>query len=145
MAYIMELTAQYKRRRVKDDLIRQSASSSERIYTLFRYLEKETREKVICVHLNPVLEILSYEIVALGTAQRSLLDMAGLFRGILLSRASRIVVIHNHPLGVSSPSRKDKQISDRIKAASALYEIPMIDFMIIGEDGYYSFDEAGLL
>jgi len=141
----MELTAQYRRRRVKDSLIRQSANSSERIYALFRYLEKETREKVICVHLNPALEILSYEIVAIGTAQRSLLDMAGLFRGILLSGASRFVIIHNHPLGASSPSQNDRQIADKIQLACALYDIPMIDFMIIGEDGYCSFDEAGLL
>lgn len=141
----MELTAVYQKTWINDDLIQQSANSSERIYSLFKYLENETREKVICIHLNSALEILSYEVVAIGTAQRSLLDMAGLFRGILLSGASRFVIVHNHPLGSASPSQSDKKIADRIQEAGALHDMPMIDFMIIGENGYYSFDEAGLL
>lgn len=72
-------------------------------------MEDEAREKVVCLHLNPQLEILSYELVGMGSADGVLLD--------------------------------DEKASKELIKWGKGYRIPMQDFVIIGEDGYYSFDE----
>lgn len=93
MAYIKELKVTYQRKRVEDDLLSKPVKTSEQVYELFKEMENETREKVICVHLNPQLEILSYEVVGMGNVNQVLLDSPGIFRGALLSLAHSIILV----------------------------------------------------
>lgn len=145
MAYIKQLEAKYRRKRVKDDLLNKPVKSAEQVYQLFRDMQDETKEKIVCLHLNPRLEILSYEVVSIGTSHHVLVDIAGLYRGVLLSGASRIIVVHNHPLGSSTPSQEDKDVIKKIIKGGEPYSITLEDFIIIGEDGFFSFDQKNLL
>jgi DNA repair protein RadC len=67
MAYIRELKITYERKRVDDDLLHGPVESAEHVYRLFKEMEAEAREKIVCLHLNPQLEVLSFEVVAIGT------------------------------------------------------------------------------
>ena len=59
--------------------------------------------------------------------------------------ASNIIIAHNHPSGNLFPSESDKIITSKIKKASHLLDIKLIDHLIITKNGYYSFSEFGLL
>ena len=59
----------------------------------------------------------------------------------LLCGATNIIIIHNHPSGVPEPSREDVQITKKLQEASELIGIQFSDHIIIGRDGYYSFNE----
>ena len=142
--YLKELRVTYKRKRVADDLLSRPVKTSKQVYDLFREMEKETREKVVCLHLSPSLDILSYELVGLGSSHEVLLDVPGIFRGAILSGARSIVVVHNHPSGNLKPSAQDKKAAMALREVGEIHQIPLSDFIIIGE-GYYSFDEQGLL
>ena len=74
MAYLKELKTTYSRKRVDDDLLNKPVESPDQVYDLFRGMQDETKEKVVCLHLNPQLEVLSYEVVAIGTAHHVLVD-----------------------------------------------------------------------
>lgn len=145
MPYIKELKITYQRRRVEDSLISQSVKTSEKVYELFKWMSYETREKAICLHLSPQMKILSYETIGVGDAKHMVLDIQGLFRGAILGMATSIIVIHNHPHGKKKPSPQDIKASEELGQVGKLHNIKLEDFMIIGENGYYSFEKKGLL
>jgi DNA repair protein RadC len=59
--------------------------------------------------------------------------------------ASGIIVAHNHPSGNLNPSESDTKITQKIKEAGAMLDVPLLDHLIISEREYYSFADNGLL
>lgn len=65
-----------------------------------------------------------------------------IFTNILLSGCPRFFITHNHPSGDPTPSREDKFTQDLYKGARIL-GIQLVDHVVIGEEGYYSYKEHG--
>lgn len=55
------------------------------------------------------------------------------------------MLIHNHPSGNASPSEDDILVTDKIRKAGNLLNIALLDHLIIGDNEYVSFREAGYL
>ncbi|MCU7919705.1 MAG: hypothetical protein KZQ95_15305 [Candidatus Thiodiazotropha sp. (ex Epidulcina cf. delphinae)] len=106
---------------------------------------KEAKEKVVVLHLNGRLEVLSYEVSSIGNAHRALIDVVEIYRNAMLARASSIIVIHNHPSGDPSPSGADVASAKKLKELGDIHEMRLQDFVIIGEGEYYSFRDADKL
>ena len=53
--------------------------------------------------------------------------------------------VHNHPSGNIRPSNEDKKLTEQLKKAAGLFNIRMIDHVIITNGGYYSFGDEGLI
>ncbi len=51
----------------------------------------------------------------------------------------------NHPSGDPSPSREDREVTERLKQASELMGIKLLDHIVFGKEGFHSFAEAGEL
>lgn len=56
-----------------------------------------------------------------------------------------MILVHNHPSGSLKPSRQDEELTQKIKGASAYFDIKVLDHLIITPEGYYSFADEGLL
>ena len=74
-----------------------------------------------------------------------MVSIRSIFSRAILCNANSIIVAHNHPSGIVKPSHEDISITRRIKEASEILDIKLIDHIIIGEDSYYSFKNEGLL
>ena len=59
--------------------------------------------------------------------------------------ASGIIAVHNHPSGNLQPSRQDNSLTERLKQASALLDIHLMDHLIITDGKYYSYADEGQL
>ena len=57
--------------------------------------------------------------------------------------ATAIVLSHNHPSGNLRPSKADEDVTLRIKEAAGVFDITVIDHIIVSEEGYYSFADDG--
>ena len=75
----------------------------------------------------------------------SLLSPREVFVQAFKSKASYIMLLHNHPSGDSHPSSQDIIITKKIKEAGELVEINLLDHIIIGDGNYTSLKENGLL
>ncbi|WP_423212692.1 JAB domain-containing protein [Myroides odoratimimus] len=53
--------------------------------------------------------------------------------------------VHNHPSGKLAPSDADRQITRKIKEASKILDITLLDHLIITAESYYSFADEGIL
>ena len=61
----------------------------------------------------------------------------------LLNNAAYVMCFHNHPSGDPEPSQADRLLTRRLEDSGRLLEIPLIDRIIIGDGGFYSFREYG--
>jgi DNA repair protein RadC len=106
-------------------------------------VEQLDREHLIRLDLDNKNRLIGEETVSIGTAHAALISPREVFRGAILNGASRIIVLHNHPSGDPDPSPEDREIARRLGAAADLVAIPLIDFLIIGENGQYHSVDLG--
>lgn len=143
MAYVKELKVTYEVKRVDDDLLNKSVESAKDVFAIFRDMQDETKEKVVVLHLNPQLEVLSYEISAMGAPGSSLINPVEVYRNAMLARAHSIIVAFNHVSGNSEPSGDDTDKVARLHELGLIHNIALQDFIIIGYQQFYSYLEQG--
>ena len=105
----------------------------------------ELQEEFKILMLNYANDVLGVYSLSKGGASGTVVDIKLLFAVALKCYASNIIIAHNHPSGNLFPSESDKIITSKIKKASHLLDIKLIDHLIITKNGYYSFSEFGLL
>lgn len=108
-------------------------------------LRHEKKERVLLLLLDYRSCLISEEVLSVGTANASLLSPREVFIAALKAEAGSIILLHNHPSGEPSPSRQDIQITESICKIGGMIDIPLTDHIIIGDNRYVSFKEAGLL
>lgn len=119
-------------------------TSATQIYNTFRFLQKETKEYFIALHLDGKNRILCVDMVSIGSLNQSIVHPRETFKNSLLSSAAAIILIHNHPSGDTTPSSEDLAITRRLREAGEILGIKVLDHIIIGES-YMSFVERGLM
>ena len=135
-----------KRRNVQGPHERNSYLSSNDIYLLFHPILCDAPiEEFWILLLNQACRKIKQIKISSGGIDGTYVDTRTILREALLHRATNLVLIHNHPSGNSQPSLSDKQITYKIKEASKLMDISLIDHLIICDGDYYSFADQGLL
>jgi DNA repair protein RadC len=119
-------------------------SNAQEVYYLFSFLQQETKEHFIALHLDAKNRILCIDKVSVGTMTTSIIHPREVFKTALLSSAASLLLIHNHPSGDPTPSREDILITEKLKGAGEIMGIALLDHVIIG-DGYVSLKEKGYL
>lgn len=119
-------------------------TSPSQVFDTFRFLQRETKEYFIALHLDGKNRILCIDMVSVGSLNQSIVHPRETLKNSLLSSAAAIILIHNHPTGDPSPSSEDIAITKRLSEASDIIGIKILDHIIIG-DTYMSFVEKGLI
>lgn len=100
----------------------------------FEKLENASEEKMIQINLNNKNQIVSYLEVAKGGLTYCIVDIKNILKSALLSNASKIILVHNHPSGDTKASQEDLKLTERVKQACELVEIQLLDHIIVGDD-----------
>ena len=120
-------------------------SSSTEVVRLFDFLARETKEHFWAVHLDSKNKLLCLDPISTGSLNASIVHPREVFKSVLLSSAAALLLVHNHPSGDPTPSAEDREITMRLKEASELLGIRLLDHVIIGDGRHYSFADQGLL
>lgn len=80
--------------------------------------------------------------VSHGSQTKAAVEASSILTRVLLSGATDYIMIHNHPSGDPYPSKDDVYLTERIRRASELVGVNMTDHIVIGRDGYFSFNET---
>ena len=115
--------------------------NSQDVLSLAYDLREKKKEYLVCLYLNARNVLLKKEIVSIGLLDKTLLHPREIFHPATELNAASVILIHNHPSGDSSPSEKDIQVVEKIAQAGEIMGIPVIDFIIVSENGQYSFFE----
>jgi DNA repair protein RadC len=78
-----------------------------------------------------------------GTLTASLVHPREVFRPALREAAAAIILVHNHPSGDPTPSREDREVTERLVHVGEILGIPVLDHVIVAERGYVSLRQDG--
>ena len=96
-------------------------------------------EEAWAIFLNPANGVIAAEMLSKGTLTCTAIDNRTVLRQALLRNAASIILCHNHPSGNERPSQSDIRLTEKMRRACSLLEIPLLDHIIITQDRYYSF------
>jgi len=102
-------------------------------------------EDFMVIFLNVKNELIDYETIHEGTLDRAVVYPRKIVESALAHHAAGMILVHNHPSGHPEPSAEDKTITNSIAEACRTMDIRILDHVVVGGDGYFSFAEENLL
>lgn len=100
------------------------------------------REHFVVICLNTKNTILHMEVAHIGSLNSCVVHPREIYKGAILCNAAAIIVAHNHPSQVITPSQEDIKITQRLSEAGQLIGIELLDHLIINDKNeYYSMKE----
>ena len=148
MGCVSEIKISYKNRVTSSNLTKISASS-DAAKILFETWDNDTIElhesfKIMLLNNSNIVKGI-YEISS-GGITGTLVDIRIIFAVVLKSLSTSIILAHNHPSGNLKPSEADKRLTSKIKQASELLDIKLLDHLIITpSQEYFSFADDGII
>lgn len=95
--------------------------------------------------LDRANQVTKQENLSKGGISGTVVDIRLICKMAVENHSSGVVIAHNHPSGQIVPSEQDKVITKKLKEALKLFEITLLDHVIIGDRRYYSFSDDGQL
>lgn len=102
-------------------------------------------EEFWIIFLKKGCHVIRKERISQGGVDRTVVDPRIIFRLALEYRATSIVAVHNHPSQQTEPSRQDIHLTEELKNAGQVLHIRLMDHLIYGDEGFYSFADKGQL
>lgn len=81
--------------------------------------------------------------ISRGTLSSTSVDPREVFNAAVREKSATIVCGHNHPSGDPLPSPEDNALTARLRESGKILGISLLDHVIVGKSGYYSYDEEG--
>ncbi len=102
-------------------------------------------EECWVMYLTNSNRILDKQKVSQGGIQSTVVDHRLIIKRALELLATKFIIVHNHPSGLAAPSESDKVLTKKIVDAAALFDMGVVDHIIISREGHFSFRKAGIL
>ena len=110
-------------------------NNSEKVANITReILANQPKEQFWIFLLDTKNRIIGMTMVSQGTLNSSLVHPREVYQPAILSNASAIIAVHNHPSGDSFPSTEDLGVTSRLIKAGEIIGIRLLDHVIIGDD-----------
>jgi DNA repair protein RadC len=104
-------------------------------------LQYEQREVFMLLLLNQANKIIHEAVLSEGGITGTVADPRIVFKLVISHGATGFIICHNHPSGQLRPSKMDDNLTQKIKKGAALFDIKLIDHLIVSTEGYYSYAE----
>jgi DNA repair protein RadC len=108
-------------------------------FSLVRHYANRKQEYFICISLNGAHEVLAVRVITMGLVNRTIVHPREVFADALGDRACAIICAHNHPSGMTEPSREDDDVTESLKRAAEVLGINFLDHVIFTDDAYFSY------
>jgi DNA repair protein RadC len=98
-------------------------------------------EAFMVIFLNTKNKVLDYKVIQEGTVDRAVIYPRRIVEEAISRHAASLILVHNHPSGQSEPSPEDRDLTRSIVEAARTIDLRVLDHVIVGKDGYFSFME----
>lgn len=103
----------------------------------------EHKEYFKVMLLNRANKVLGVSHISEGGINETSVDIRIIMQAAILGNASGIILSHNHPSGSKQPSYQDDQLTNRVNKAAKLFNISLLDHIIVTDSGFYSYADEG--
>ncbi len=102
-------------------------------------------EEFWILFLNRANMIIGKQQISFGGMAGTVADPKIIFKAALDSKASSIILCHNHPSGNVKPSEADIRLTKNLVEAGKVLEISVLDHLIVTQNSFYSFADEGMM
>ena len=128
------------------DIEQHITSSNDAVEIMRAKIKDLQHEECWAIFLSNSNRILDTYRISQGGIQATVVDQRIIVKRALELLATRLILVHNHPSGSTTPSNADITLTRRVSEATALFDIQLLDHIIISSTGsYYSFKQEGRL
>ncbi|MDP1394428.1 DNA repair protein RadC [Lysinibacillus capsici] len=126
----------------KDRLVRSPQNAYEIIQS---FLADCDREHFIVLCLDTKNQPTCIQTVHIGSLNASIVHPREVLKSAILSNSASIIVAHNHPSNIPTPSNEDIEVTNRLIEAGNILGIELLDHLIICENSFLSLKEKGYI
>ena len=105
------------------------------------HLQNLPHEECWVLYLNRGRRFIGKERVSQGGLGSTVIDIKIIVKKAVDRLASGLILIHNHPSGNPYPGEQDRRQTEALKQAAAVFDIELLDHVIIGKKKYFSFSD----
>jgi DNA repair protein RadC len=135
-----------RRRKESEAIKRHKITCSADAYDAIRpHLLDLSHEQFWILLLNRANEVIRPIQISVGGVAGTVADPKLIFKAAIEHLASAIILVHNHPSGNLTPSQADKDLTKKVTESGRLLDTPVLDHLIFGDNGYYSFADNGMM
>lgn len=96
------------------------------------------KEHLRGLYLNGHYKVIRDEVISIGTIDANMVHPREVFRPALEYAAAAVILVHNHPSGITEASPADIAVTEQLIAAGSLLGIEVIDHVIVTKDDFAS-------
>ena len=123
----------------------QTVGSDKDVVKIFAPLTTLPHEEFWVLFLTSSGRIIDKVKVSQGGVSGTVVDYKLIVKQAVMLLADSMILVHNHPSGTAEPSPQDKDITRRIADAAALFDIRLLDHIIVSAGGHFSMHGGGLV
>lgn len=125
---------------------RAAMSSPQAVFRLMYPLVKSIEhEECWALLLNKSNRLISKELLSRGGHESTIIDNRMVIRKALEKKATGVILVHNHPSGVPTPSAEDIRQTQALTKALRTCDLHLLDHVVIGDNAYYSFADEEMV
>ncbi len=128
--------------REKTEILKSKLTSSKDVYDYVLQFYKhdlDIYESLFILLLDRANNTTGFAKISQGGTGQTLADIKLIAKYAITSLSPAVVLVHNHPSGNVFPSKDDLLLTKKVKKALKLFDIQLLDHLIISKNKYYSF------
>lgn len=130
-----EIGRRFYEKNVSDLAIIRSAKD---VYDYLRDMHNLPKEHLRGLYLNSHNRVIHDEVISIGTINANIIHAREVFRPAIQYNAAAVVLAHNHPSNIATPSAQDLEITNQLVQAGKMLGINVLDHVIITQSTYVS-------
>lgn len=135
-----------KRRKLAEVVEKTKISGSQDVFDYMQaFVSDLQHEEFWVILLNRSNKVIEHQKISQGGIAGTVIDVKIIMKNAINNLASAIIICHNHPSGNLQPSEADIKITQKITEAASLFDMNMLDHIIIGDNAYFSFADEGMI
>ena len=138
----MQVTNLYELKKIQTEFPKtkiKSITDSEKFIRQFYGDDMDIFESVFILLISQSNETLGYAKISQGGIASSIVDVRLVAKYAIDSLCSGVILAHNHPSGDANPSETDIKMTKKVKNALKLFNIDLLDHLILTSSIAYSF------
>lgn len=121
----------------------QSSADAARLLVPVLRLQRKEVFAVLCLDTKGRARAVRQ--VSVGSLNASIVHPREVFAEAIQEGAASVILAHNHPSGDPSPSPEDVAVTHKLVRSGDILGIPVVDHVIVGDEGFVSFQDSGLM
>lgn len=116
--------------------------TSQQVYDYVRDMHDLPKEQLRGLYLDAHYRVVYDEVISIGSVDANIIHPREVFKPALERSASAVILVHNHPSGITTPSEADIAVTKQLVEAGRMLGVTLLDHVVVSSSGYVSIPVA---